>query len=315
MVVNNIHLDIKKNALSNKRTHTHTHTHTHLHSGLLENTCKNIYTFTRWNEGLCRLSTYSVVGSTPVEISLKIRVFSHVLKVATFVFLQKTVTVWKLQDGQIPSRQEVLCFLLVMLSCRWLADTSNRIWALETRERPEISGCFMAKNRYEIANDMFNEKGWISSEHSSCYTSQFHFDIWESSQIKVLEFWWGRFLRGFVFPLWVVTGLQPPRFFGGCHCLLCHDVHPVAHCGWHGACDWQFFHQFLQGYGHRSGSERLEHGTSHFETLGRRSKKKNEKKNQPSKLWRFSTGRWFRVVRVFFGFPRFDADIPQVPIF
>lgn len=43
--------------------------------------------------------------------------------------------------------------------------------------------------------------------------------------------------------------------------------------------------------------------------------KKNEKKIQPSKLWRFSTGRWFRVVRVFFGFARFDADIPQVPIF
>jgi len=50
-----------------------------------------------------------------------------------------------LEEWRRTSRQrfkEVLCFLLVMLCCRWLADTSNRIWELETRERPEISGCF-----------------------------------------------------------------------------------------------------------------------------------------------------------------------------
>jgi len=38
--------------------------------------------------------------------------------------------------------KEVMGFLVVMLCCRWLADASNRIWDLQTRERPEIAACF-----------------------------------------------------------------------------------------------------------------------------------------------------------------------------
>ena len=162
MVVNNIHLL----SFTYLKTRTCTHTHTPLHSALLQNACKNIYLYKmKWRTQDKMISASTVSFSRVLLLLWKFisgmgkftagigkwvfpkkgypqiihfnRVFHYKPSILGYPYF------WK--HPNFPPRQEVLCFLLVMLSCRWLAFASNRIWDLETQERPEISGCFMAK--------------------------------------------------------------------------------------------------------------------------------------------------------------------------
>lgn len=201
-----------------------------------------------------------------------------------------------------------------MLSCRWLADTSNRIWALETRERPEISGCFMAKNLRNSERHVQWKKGEYLLNTIVVTLLNFTLTYGRVAKIKVLEI-----LMGSVF---VWFRLSPIR----CNRAAASEVFrwlPLSSLPWCTSSCTLWLAWSMQLTVFPSISTRI--WTSKWLwAIGTWYKplwdtwaavqKNNEKKIQPAKLLRFSTGRWQGWQGVFW-FPRFDADVPQVPIF